>query len=185
MNVKVLASLLVIGIVGAMLGAGTFAAFSDTETSSDNTFTAGTLDLKVNGGDVDVNLSIGNLKPGDSGTLQTLKLNNSGTLPGNLTAKVTIAGVADTCDSEPEETDDSDCSSADADGDLIDELTLKIDGQTVTNGQTITLATPLAANGEIDVAFEYAVNNTAGNEIQGDGVTLDVTFTLAQLSNSV
>jgi spore coat-associated protein N len=34
-------------IVIALAGVGTFAFFSDTETSADNTFSAGTLDLKV------------------------------------------------------------------------------------------------------------------------------------------
>ena len=40
-------SLLVIGVVAMAAGAGTIAYFSDTETSTGNTFTAGTLDLKV------------------------------------------------------------------------------------------------------------------------------------------
>lgn len=40
-------SILAIGIAAAMLGAGTFAYFSDTETSSGNTFTAGTIDLTL------------------------------------------------------------------------------------------------------------------------------------------
>ncbi len=38
---------MVIGIVGSAMGAGTLAYFSDTETSEDNTFAAGSIDLKV------------------------------------------------------------------------------------------------------------------------------------------
>ena len=44
---KILTSLIVIGIVASVIGAGTIAYFSDTETSAGNTFTAGNLDLKV------------------------------------------------------------------------------------------------------------------------------------------
>jgi len=47
MNTKILASLLVIGAVGAVAGSATFAEFSDTETSEDNVFTAGAIDLKL------------------------------------------------------------------------------------------------------------------------------------------
>jgi len=48
---KILAAIVVIGLVGFALGWGTYSYFSDTETSSGNTFTAGTLDLKVDGRD--------------------------------------------------------------------------------------------------------------------------------------
>lgn len=47
MNKKILISLSVIGIVAAIAIGGTVAFFSDTETSTGNTFTAGTLDLKI------------------------------------------------------------------------------------------------------------------------------------------
>ncbi|MEO0190929.1 MAG: TasA family protein [candidate division WOR-3 bacterium] len=47
MNNRVLVSLSMIGVVAAIVIGGTVAYFSDTETSSGNTFTAGTLDLKV------------------------------------------------------------------------------------------------------------------------------------------
>lgn len=45
---KVLASLLVIGLISLGVGAGTYAYFSDTEVSSENSFSAGTLDHEVN-----------------------------------------------------------------------------------------------------------------------------------------
>ena len=47
MNKKILASLIIIGILGFALGWGTYSYFSDTETSTGNTFTAGTMDLKL------------------------------------------------------------------------------------------------------------------------------------------
>lgn len=45
---KQLMSIMVIGIAALFLGAGTFAYFSDTETSVGNTFTAGTIDISLN-----------------------------------------------------------------------------------------------------------------------------------------
>lgn len=47
MNTKILASLVLIGIAISGITMGTVAYFSDTETSTGNTFTAGKLDLKV------------------------------------------------------------------------------------------------------------------------------------------
>lgn len=47
MNKRILVSLSVIGAVAAVAVGGTIAYFSDTETSTGNTFTAGSLDLKV------------------------------------------------------------------------------------------------------------------------------------------
>jgi len=47
MNKKILISLSVIGVVAAMAIGGTIAYFNDTETSTGNIFTAGSIDLKV------------------------------------------------------------------------------------------------------------------------------------------
>lgn len=94
-------ALLLIGIVGV----GTFAYFSDTETSSGNTVTAGTLNLVATntgtsstpnivvtaGSDgINCNVVFTKLKPGDSGTT-AWTLTNNGDLPGNLTTPSTIA----------------------------------------------------------------------------------------------
>jgi len=47
MNKKIIISLSVIGVVAAVIIGGTIAYFSDTETSTGNTFTAGAIDLKI------------------------------------------------------------------------------------------------------------------------------------------
>ncbi len=44
---KILSSVMIIGLTVTMLGAGTFSYFSDIEISTGNTFTAGTIDLKI------------------------------------------------------------------------------------------------------------------------------------------
>ena len=48
---KILLSVLTIALVAVVAAGATQALFSDTEESTGNTFTAGTLDLKVNGQD--------------------------------------------------------------------------------------------------------------------------------------
>ena len=80
---KILLSLLGIIVVIGLVGLGAFAWFSDVETSSGNTFTAGTLDLKVDGND-DPNVAyvtIGPIKPGWSGRYSWI-LKNVGTING-------------------------------------------------------------------------------------------------------
>jgi predicted ribosomally synthesized peptide with SipW-like signal peptide len=48
---KVLLTVIALGLVGALVGGGLFAYFSDTETSSGNTYTANTITLAVDDGD--------------------------------------------------------------------------------------------------------------------------------------
>ena len=47
MRSEILVSLIVTGVVVALVSGATFAFFSDTETSTGNTFTAGSIDLKI------------------------------------------------------------------------------------------------------------------------------------------
>lgn len=63
---RTLLSLLLISLLSTFAYAATSAFFSDTEASSDNIFTAGRLDLKINGDDNPTGIvSLGDLKPGD------------------------------------------------------------------------------------------------------------------------
>ncbi|RLG29440.1 hypothetical protein DRN97_11865 [Methanosarcinales archaeon] len=72
MNAKgALISVMCIALVAMTAGAGTLAYFSDTETSTGNTFTAGTLDLKISDGEdwgdgVTATWTLSDMKPGDS-----------------------------------------------------------------------------------------------------------------------
>ncbi len=109
LNKKMLLSLLVIGVVSVSAGAGTWAYFSDTETSSGNTFTAGTLDLAydINGGDWingdDVaSITVGNMKPCDDGEV-TLSFHNLGSHDGNLIVTLDNLIDDDNFCNEPEE----------------------------------------------------------------------------------
>jgi len=99
MNRKILVSVMVIALAGALIGGGIYAVFNDTETSTGNTFTAGTLNLVPStsgtgpggkytvtaGGDgVNGKVVFTTLAPGDSGSI-TWTLNNDGNLDGTLT----------------------------------------------------------------------------------------------------
>lgn len=81
---KVILSIFAMLVVAAMVGAGTFAYFSDSETSNNNIFSAGTLDFAIfdppqQGHQV---FNVTNMKPGDVKTGYIVVVND-----GSLDAK--------------------------------------------------------------------------------------------------
>jgi predicted ribosomally synthesized peptide with SipW-like signal peptide len=110
---RVVFSLMTLAVVLSVAGAGSLAVFNDTETSTGNTFIAGTLDLKVysktNGWTwVDdphtpvvissaywnsaIGSIINNMKPGDEGTI-TVPIRNDGSVDG--IAKLQLSNLVD------------------------------------------------------------------------------------------
>lgn len=78
---KLLMSIMTIGIAAAMLGAGTFSYFSDTETSKGNTFTAGTVDISVDDENPwEKSYTVENIEPCYTGWI-TFIVKNVGTSP--------------------------------------------------------------------------------------------------------
>lgn len=79
---RALLSALVVGIVGVVSGAGTFASFSSTTANGGNTFAAGTVAISDNdaGGTM---LTLSNAKPGDSAT-GCIAVTYGGTLPADV-----------------------------------------------------------------------------------------------------
>ena len=81
---KMMIALMAVLITVGLVGIGTYAFFSDTETSSGNTFAAGTLDLNLDGGNTNVvKFNVSNLQPGNqpNGTWNVI---NVGTVNGYL-----------------------------------------------------------------------------------------------------
>jgi predicted ribosomally synthesized peptide with SipW-like signal peptide len=80
---KLMIALMAVLITVALVGIGTYAYFSDTETSNGNTFAAGTLDLTVDDQDDPnvVSLTIGDIAPGWSERYSWV-LKNVGTIDG-------------------------------------------------------------------------------------------------------
>lgn len=105
MTRKIITSLLVITVAATLIGLGTFAYFSDIETSRGNTFTAGTLDLLVNGKndpEVGTTVTLGNMCPSQHAWVP-VDLTNDGSQDG--IADIHYASVVDsepTSDTEPE-----------------------------------------------------------------------------------
>ena len=183
MDKKILVSMMVIGLVAAFAGAGLYAYFSDTETSTGNTFQAGTLDLKVDGNDdpnVPVYFNVSNVKPGDSGSVDIV-LSNVGSIDGvaylNFTNVIDDPGETP----EPEPTPDN--------GELSENLYIKIfvDGEEVAEGYLSELAGTaiwlgtIEAGGSLTVTIEWSIPEDVGNEIMGDIVTFNIVFGLKQV----
>lgn len=98
-----LLSLLLIGVLASgVVGSG--ALFSDTETSHGNTFTAGTLDLKVDGQDDPniVSVSLADMNPGDDTGYYRWCLRNAGSLPGKPWVEFSTMANDDVSSNEPE-----------------------------------------------------------------------------------
>jgi predicted ribosomally synthesized peptide with SipW-like signal peptide len=101
----ILISLLIIGLVGGLVGGGMFANFSDTETSTGNSFTSGSLNLKMWDYTDEVE-SQGDRSPGNAmmfsqsdmvpGEFEnvTIRFKNDSTIPGSLSVAFSL--TADT-----------------------------------------------------------------------------------------
>jgi predicted ribosomally synthesized peptide with SipW-like signal peptide len=92
MNTKIIVSLATILVVGAAAIGGTVAYFSDVETSTGNTFTAGTIDIAVDSENPWVSngdYTFADMKPGQI-EYSNFTIKNVGTNPVNLVKKVTL-----------------------------------------------------------------------------------------------
>lgn len=166
---KVLGSIGVIGAGSAAAGAGTMAYFSDTEESTGNTVSAGTLDLTVNGAsDIDgASTSIEEMAPGDSES-RTITLRNDGSVGGDLYLKFRASGGL---------SDDLD-------------LSWNIDGGdsgniNLENAPTGWINTNRSISTEsAEGTFTVELPSSVGNEAQGEAVNIDVLMQLVQSGGS-
>ena len=194
MKKKILFSLMTIALVGALVSGGIFAYFSDIETSTGNTFTAGTLNLVPStagtgpagkytvtaGSDgINGNVVFTKLAPGDSGTI-TWTLTNDGNLAGalNITSTVTFSDVdanePETAVTVPHGNNDG------GNGDLDEYMgvRLKRDGTYILGSATNyvpfsgleavldTESQPLAASGTLTYVLEWAI----ASDVKGAGL---------------
>jgi predicted ribosomally synthesized peptide with SipW-like signal peptide len=152
---RLLLSVLAIFLVIGLVGAGTFAWFQDTETSTGNTFTAGTLDLKVADGNegfgdgVSATWNMSNMAPGVAfvGPF-SVGLQNSGSVAANHVEISFSHNITDT----PGVESDTNPNSAPADlARWIQIISMSYNGVTwVSPGVTHNL-TDLNGNGFLDL----------------------------------
>jgi predicted ribosomally synthesized peptide with SipW-like signal peptide len=194
-------SLMTIAVVGALVAGGIYAYFSDTETSSGNTFTAGTLDLNLDGGNINVvKFTVDDVKPGDSDGA-TWTVANVGNIPGYLDLESISVSEAIGTTTDPELADEPTSSDTTQLGNY---LLVHIFIDTNNNGSWDTgetdifgtnaapaaintiagsyaLDLSLAASGGTNyITLLWSVGTATDNRIQGDSVTLDITFELQQ-----
>lgn len=132
---KIILSLVAVFAVVAVAAGITWSQFNDSETSTDNSFAAGTLDLKVNDADSMATFTVENMVPGQTKGSPTYTLRNAGTVPGVVTMKVKNVRTEENGVTNPEtKAGDSDGTRLDPDnftiatsgqGELLDQLILK------------------------------------------------------------
>ena len=180
-------ALLVIGIAGV----GTWAYFSDTEASTNNQLTAGTLDLKTNDADgVTQTLYATSMAPGDTVGPSTIQLRNAGTVDGS-TLDIGFSYVES--DGSPNTVN----MTADDTAGMIEVTTLSYDGSSllgsVSDANTnsykdiqdlknadLTGQSGLTASATKNFEIAVQLRSETGNDYQADGITMTMTFTLNQ-----
>lgn len=186
-----------VGLAGAGAGAGTMATFLDTESSTGNSISAGTLDLKLDGGDSTVTfLTETSVAPGDSGS-STLQVSNAGSLPGYIDIEVASLTVRENACVGNENSVDGTCGDPGVgDGELQDYLEVRASFQ---NGPTVfdwgTASNRLAPGTVYDVDYQLDGGSSdtfelewrlpsAGDDAQSDGVEFALTFSLDQQTDA-
>jgi len=184
-----LISLVIIGLVGAAVGGGLFAMFSDTETSNGNTFASGNLNLKMGpaGDEVDDStvalVYATNLVPTDTVAVDvSFKNDTASTISGNLTVTwAKVAGSSDALAAELVITD------ATYDGASIQDYLEDTygDGTSVTvaelvSGPAFVDAVPLAPGDAHELAMTVTFNADATGP-EGASYVFSITGLLSQI----
>lgn len=193
---KIWTSVLIIGLVAALAGVGTYALYTDQASSAGNTFGGGVLDLKIDGSDTAVPMVLENLAPGDWSWAYHYVIYypaNAGNVPaGRLSFKIDNLSADGGAWPAPEQAVDADNSGDLSDNvkvavwfptywgsDLVGEYTIAEleSGITITDDFDADVA---AAGGYVLVEFDAILPAAAGNEVMGDSLTFDGHFTLEQ-----
>ena len=191
MTRKIAMSVLVIAVATAMVTLGTFAYFSDSETSTGNTFGAGTLDLQVNGENpLTSAFAESNLYPGWADT-EPIKVTNVGTIDGNtLTVSVQNLVNDDNSCNGPEALVDTTCGGVGGElGAKMDIVIYDVDAAApiwsgklnqLAGAGSVSLGGSLNASQTRNFELQGSIGTSVGNIIQSDAVTFDIVVDLTQ-----
>lgn len=184
-NKKVAAAVGIAAAAAAViaLGAGTYAAFSATQAGPTATVAAGTLQF---GDFANANISVTELSPGESSSLQVLTFRNGGTETGKLTLKLkAITDVEDGCRGDEALFDDGPCVASPTSGDLSGKLRVTISdggGNTLYDNRPVrdllsasTSPVTVAAQSNADLRFVFTFPNGDGNDNAAQGDRADIT----------
>jgi hypothetical protein len=197
----------VVGLAGYQAYNFTSALFTDTETSTTNTFAAGTLNMTVGGEDGHAfeNFDISNI--GASGVVSGGKewtITNTGTVPGYLTFKLNdVTNLENGCN-EAEKATESACE-ADTNGELGDytHVTVQLDRDGDGQYDETVVTSDLADDSESEYASQWNTNaapvlvdrgksvkvkmnwstdpNEYDNRIQSDSLSFGIQYDLTQV----
>ena len=205
-NKTILGSIFIIGLVSIILaGSYTGAFFSDTETSTGNTFSSGSLNLQVGDNDPVTWKLDENVMPGDSDG-ENISVENTGTIDGFLHINFTnLLNKENSC-TEPELLAESDCNS-DNIGELAENLFITVyfdndnssdfsNGDTliyrgIVNNTTTSLLQAKLVDSELlsgnkeNFRIDWKIDGSVGNEVQSDSVQFDIPFELTQKPKTV
>ncbi|WP_135662572.1 TasA family protein [Halorhabdus rudnickae] len=165
---RVLASILVIGLAAAAAGVGTFALFSDEETS-ENSISAGTLDLEAVSG----NFTVDNLYPTQSTGDQSITTSYTADIPAELTLK-----VAATDDSNFAEQLDVESAELLVNGGTVESFNGDATLEDLTG--TYENVTTLSGGDSVALNANLTLGEDTTNQYQGDDVDITVTFNATQ-----
>jgi predicted ribosomally synthesized peptide with SipW-like signal peptide len=174
-----------------MSGIGTWAYFSDVETSTGNVLTAGTLDLKTDDVDgVSQTLFATNMAPGDTVGSANITLKNSGSIAGST---LDLAFSYIESDGSPNPVN----MNADDTAAKIEVTALNYGGPSLlgsvsdnnTNGyldifdlmkEDLSGLSGIGPSASKDFEIAVFLRTETGNDYQADGITMTMTFTLNQ-----
>jgi spore coat-associated protein N len=168
-NKKIIVSLLTLGMLAAVVSAGTWAYFSDARSVNNDTITAGTIILNgVNS--TTTGITIPNAIPGDNNiSISNVTLSNAGSIPGDLYVNIT-APTANTTGAE----------------NFLSHLHIYLNGHLATPNSPVDLGNLQPGNANsIPVAITYSYDNliVPQNSEQGQTITYDIKYSLIQTVN--
>lgn len=177
--------LVVVALVTAAAGAGTYGLFSDVERGA-GTATAGTLDLMLGETGNTTQLQVNDIEPGDRGSKKVV-LRNRGSITGNVSIQFHPANQLEGKNPEPE-------TNTTPPGELGDSLILTVwlvasgsrtklvsgPFSDVFDNRTINTGAQLWGGEEAELVLVWRLPKNASNAVQGDIVTGNYTVSLTQ-----